>query len=89
MKRVSVIIPVYNVEVYIGECLTSVANQTVGGDIECIIVDDKGTDRSINIAEQFIESNKGNTKVDFKIIYRESNGGLSAARNTGIKAFVS
>lgn len=86
MKRVSVIVPVYNVEAYIEECLTSVANQTAGGDIECIIVDDKGTDRSINIAEQFIESNKGNTKVDFKIIYRESNGGLSAARNTGIIA---
>ena len=86
MKRVSVIVPVYNVEAYIEECLTSVANQTVGGDIECIIVDDKGTDCSINIAEQFIESNKGNTKVDFKIIYRENNGGLSAARNTGIIA---
>lgn len=88
MKRVSVIVPVYNVEAYIEECLTSVANQTAGGDIECIIVDDKGTDRSIYIAEQFIESNKGNTKVDFKIIYRESNGGLSAARNTGIKAAI-
>ena len=88
MKRVSVIVPVYNVEAYIEECLTSVANQTAGGDIECIIVDDKGTDCSINIAEQFIESNKGNTEVDFKIIYRESNGGLSAARNTGIKAAI-
>ena len=88
MKRVSVIVPVYNVEAYIEECLTSVANQTAGGDIECIIVDDKGTDCSISIAEQFIESNKGNTKVDFKIIYRESNGGLSAARNTGIKAAI-
>ena len=88
MKRVSVIVPVYNVEAYIEECLTSVANQTAGGDIECIIVDDKGTDRSIYIAEQFIESNKGNTEVDFKIIYRESNGGLSAARNTGIKAAI-
>ena len=88
MKRVSVIVPVYNVEAYIEECLTSIANQTAGGDIECIIVDDKGTDCSINIAEQFIESNKGNTKVDFKIIYRESNGGLSAARNTGIKAAI-
>lgn len=88
MKRVSVIVPVYNVEAYIEECLTSVANQTAGGDIECIIVDDKGTDCSINIAEQFIESNKGNTDVDFKIIYRESNGGLSAARNTGIKAAI-
>lgn len=88
MKRVSVIVPVYNVEAYIEECLTSIANQTAGGDIECIIVDDKGTDRSIYIAEQFIESNKGNTEVDFKIIYRESNGGLSAARNTGIKAAI-
>lgn len=86
MKRVSVIIPVYNVEAYIEECLTSVAHQTAEKDIECIIVDDRGTDKSISIAEQFIVSTKGNTSVDFKIIYRESNGGLSAARNTGIKA---
>lgn len=82
--RVSIIIPVYNVEQYIEECLQSVANQTAGDLIECIIVDDKGTDESIKVAEAFIESYHGDVK--FNIIYREENGGLSAARNTGIRA---
>lgn len=81
--RVSIIIPVYNVEQYIEECLQSVANQTVAHLIECIIVDDKGTDASIKVAEAFIESYHGDVK--FRIIYREENGGLSAARNTGIR----
>ena len=84
--RVSVIIPVYNVEHYIVECLRSVSAQTTGADIECIIVDDKGTDKSIHIAEEYVATYKDCTKVDFRIIYRERNGGLSAARNTGIKA---
>lgn len=84
--RVSVIIPVYNVEHYIVECLRSVSAQTTGADIECIIVDDKGTDKSIHIAEEYVATYKDSTKVDFRIIYRERNGGLSAARNTGIKA---
>ena len=84
--RVSVIIPVYNVEHYIVECLRSVSAQATGADIECIIVDDKGTDKSIHIAEEYVATYKDCTKVDFRIIYRERNGGLSAARNTGIKA---
>lgn len=84
--RVSVIIPVYNVEHYIVECLRSVSAQTTGADIECIIVDDNGTDKSIHIAEEYVATYKDCTKVDFRIIYRERNGGLSAARNTGIKA---
>ena len=84
--RVSVIIPVYNVEHYIEECLRSVSAQTMGDAIECIIVDDKGTDNSIHIAEEYVATYKDNHKVDFRIIYRERNGGLSAARNTGIKA---
>lgn len=83
MPRVSIIIPVYNVEPYIEECLQSVAYQTVSSQIECIIVDDKGTDASITIAEEFVNSYKG--PIPFRIIYRELNGGLSAARNSGIR----
>ena len=83
MPRVSIIIPVYNVEPYIKECLQSVANQTFLSQIECIIVDDKGTDASIAIAEKFVNSYKGS--VSFRITYRETNGGLSAARNSGIR----
>lgn len=81
---VSIIVPTYNVEAYIRECLESVAAQTYGGNIECIIVDDCGTDNSIAVAEQFIAEYKG--CIDFRILHREKNGGLSAARNSGTDA---
>lgn len=82
--RISIIIPVYNVEQYVEECLKSVANQTMTEGIECIIVDDCGPDNSAAIAKQFIDSYKGD--IRFTFIQRENNGGLSAARNTGIEA---
>ena len=50
LPKVSIVIPVYNVEPYIEECLQSVMRQTYGGKIECILVDDCGTDNSIEIA---------------------------------------
>lgn len=81
---VSIIIPTYNVENYIVECLQSVVAQTYKGDIECIIVDDCGTDNSIGKAQQFIDSYRG--EILFRILHRERNGGLSAARNTGTQA---
>lgn len=83
LPKVSVIIPVYNVEPYIADCLHSVMAQTYAGELECIIVDDCGKDDSIAIAEREVSAYKGN--VDFRIIHREQNGGLSAARNTGIR----
>lgn len=86
MPRVSIIIPVYNVEPYIEECLHSVYEQTTDTEIECLIVDDKGNDNSIHIAETFVATHNDKAKTKFKIIYRDTNGGLSAARNTGIKA---
>ena len=82
--KISIIIPVYNVEQYIEECLNSVANQTMTEGLECIIVDDCGQDNSMEIARQFV--NRYNGAVEFRIVYREKNGGLSAARNTGIEA---
>ena len=82
--RISIIIPVYNVELYVEECLQSVANQTMTEGIECIIVDDRGQDNSAAIAKQYIDSYKGD--IRFTFIQREKNGGLSAARNTGIEA---
>lgn len=81
--HVSIIIPIYNVELYIEECLQSVANQTITEGVECIIVDDCGTDNSAEIAKQFIEAYHGNIKFGF--VQREKNGGLSAARNSGIR----
>lgn len=82
--RVSVIIPIYNVEPYIKACLQSLANQTWTESIECILIDDYGTDNSVEIAEHFIRDYKGN--ITFRICHHDENKGLSAARNTGIRA---
>lgn len=81
---ISIIIPVYNVEKYIVKCLQSIASQTLSKGIECIIIDDLGSDNSIQLAIDFINNYKG--EIAFSIIHRKQNGGLSAARNTGIKA---
>ena len=82
--KVSIVIPVYNVEQYIEDCLNSVVAQTYKGEIECIIVDDCTPDNSCAIIERFIKQYTGN--IDFKLLHHAINRGLSAARNTGIDA---
>lgn len=78
MPKVSVIVPVYNVEVYIEKCLDSLVNQTLE-EIEIIIVNDGTKDNSMKIVKKFQE------KYPKKIICLEKeNGGLSDARNYGI-----
>ena len=67
--RVSIVIPVYNVAFYIEECVQSVIIQTYSGAMECIIVDDCGTDDSINIAKRAITAYNG--PICFKIIHRK------------------
>ncbi len=84
LLKISIIIPVYNVEPYITECLQSVMRQTYTGQMECLVIDDCGTDKSIEIAERLISDYKGS--IEFKILHHEHNRGLSAARNTGMKA---
>lgn len=81
MPKVSIIIPVYNVESYIERCMHSVMRQTFS-DIECILVDDCGTDNSIAIAEKMILHYYG--PITFRILHHDINRGLSASRNTGI-----
>lgn len=81
---VSIIIPVYNVEPYIEECLQSVAAQTMTEGMECILVDDCGKDCSVTLAEKFIKEYQGG--ISFRMVHHTKNGGLSAARNTGIDA---
>lgn len=76
--KVSVIIPVYNVEKYISRCLDSVVNQTLK-DIEIICVNDGSTDNSAKIAQQYAATDK---RIS---IINQENKGLSAARNTGMK----
>lgn len=79
---VSVILPVYGVEDYIAKCLNSILQQTYAN-IEIIFVNDCTKDNSINIIKEKIdESNSGK----IKILEHTSNRGLSAARNTGVKA---
>lgn len=79
--KVSIIIPVYNVEKYIEDCLRSVMAQTFT-DYECIVVDDFCRDNSIKVAERVIADYHGD--ATFKIIHHGRNRGASAARNTGI-----
>lgn len=81
---ISIIIPTYNVAPYIYKCLDSVGKQSYFGPIECLIIDDCGSDNSIAIAKDFISKYVG--KVTFSIVQHKQNSGLSAARNTGVKA---
>lgn len=75
----SIVIPVYNVEEYIERCVKSCIEQDVPlSDYEIIIVDDGTPDHSMNVVESFL-----NNYTNIIVIHR-NNGGLSAARNTGI-----
>ena len=74
---VSVVMPVYNVEAYVGEAITSVLDQSFT-DFELILVDDGGTDRSVEICRSF-------TDPRIRLI-SQTNRGLAGARNTGIAA---
>ena len=81
---VSIIIPVYQVENYIERCITSVIRQTYNhSNIECILVDDCGTDNSIMLTQKCIDNYKG--EIQFHIIHNEQNSGLSVSRNNGMK----
>jgi len=76
--RVSVIIPIYNTEAYLHECLLSVQRQTMG-EFEAILVNDCTPDNSMQIAQQF-----ANSDPRFRILEHEINKGLGGARNTGM-----
>lgn len=78
MKKVSVIVPVYNVEQYLEKCLNSLMNQTLE-EIEVIVVNDGSKDNSQKIINQFSEKYPDKIKGFVK-----ENGGLSDARNFGI-----
>lgn len=85
MIRISIIIPIYNVETYINRCIKSIIEQEgCGAQIECILVDDCSPDKSIFIVHSVLKKYHG--RIDFKIIKHKRNRGLSAARNTGLKA---
>ncbi len=75
--KVSIIVPVYNVERYLGKCLDSLVNQTLK-DIEIICVNDGSTDRSTAILKDYADKDK---RI---ILINQDNAGQSAARNKGI-----
>ena len=75
--KVSVIIPVYNVEKYLKRCLDSIVNQTLK-DIEIIIVNDGSTDNSKKICEKYLNNDKRIRLIN------QANKGVSVARNNGI-----
>ncbi len=74
---ISVVIPVYKVEKYLRECVDSVINQTYKN-LDIILVDDGSPDKCPAICDEYAEKD---TRV--RVIHRK-NGGLSAARNSGI-----
>lgn len=75
--KVSIVIPVYNVEAYLEECVESVLNQTYQ-DFEIIFIDDGSTDRSGEICDNYAR------KDNRMRVIHQANAGLSAARNKGI-----
>ena len=79
MVKVSVIVPVYNVYEYLDKCLNSLVNQTLK-DIEIIVVNDGSPDNSKEIISRYAKEYPNKIKA-----YKKENGGLSDARNYGIK----
>ena len=78
MEKISVIVPVYNVENYLKESIESVINQTYKS-LEIIIVDDGSTDNSGKICDEYVSKDSR-----IKVVHQE-NKGLSGARNTGLE----
>ena len=79
MPKISVIIPVYNVEKYLRQCLDSVINQTYK-DLEIICVDDCSTDNSRQILQEYAKKDER-----IKILYNKKNSKLGPTRNNGLK----
>lgn len=79
---ISVIVPVYGVERFVGRCMESLMNQTLREGVEYIIVDDCSPDDSMSIIKEVVDRSPG---TDVRIIRHETNKGLPAARNTGLR----
>ena len=77
-ELISIIVPIYNVENYLRQCLDSILNQTYQN-FECLLVNDGSPDNSADICREYVEK-------DSRLKYFEKeNGGVSSARNFGIK----
>lgn len=80
MNKVTIVVPIYNVEKYIYKNIQSIVNQSYK-DFNVILVDDGSLDNSSQIAEELLKTNN----INYKII-RQNNRGLSGARNSGLKS---
>ncbi len=80
-EKVSIIVPIYNVRAYLRRCVDSLVKQ-VHTNIEILLIDDCSTDGSADIAKEYVEK----YPQLCRFIQRGKNGGLSAARNTGMEA---
>ena len=78
MPLVSIIVPVYKAEQWLHRCIDSILVQTMT-DFELLLIDDGSPDRSGEICDEYAKKDSR-----FKVIHREKNGGLSAARNSEI-----
>lgn len=80
--KLSIIVPVYNVEKYIIDCLDSIYQENTDlSQVEVLCIDDKGSDNSIEIIKDYVKKNHIH---NLTILYHDKNKGLSEARNTGI-----
>ena len=77
IPKISIVVPVYNVEKYLDKCINSILNQTLS-EFELILIDDGSKDSSGLICDKYAESDKR-----IKVIHK-SNGGISSARNVGL-----
>lgn len=77
--KVSIVVPVYNVEQYLDRCLKSLTNQTLK-DIEIILVDDKSTDKSPSLCDEWRKKDER-----ISVIHKQENQGLGEARNSGLE----
>ena len=76
-EKISIIVPVYNVEVYLEECINSLIHQTYLN-IDIILIDDGSSDSSGEICDKY-------KKIDNRIqVVHKKNGGVSSARNAGL-----
>ena len=77
--KLTIVVPVYNVERFVDVCLNSIVQQNCK-ECEVIIVDDGSTDNSLSLCQKY------ENEYDYIKVISQQNGGLSAARNTGIRS---
>ena len=85
--KISVLIPVYNVEKYVKRCLSSVLNQTMQEGVEVIIVNDCTPDHSIEVIFETLRAYSGNEKGEkmlVRVVNHDTNRGQAAVRNTAM-----